>query len=171
MHECPKMLKNSQRLALTTLFGATIFVFKMLLPSPLDKALILFQTIFLCLGYLLLGAPGGTYTSFIGGLLTAVIRGAVAPFTIIFALLYGVLIDTTSSIIKVREANNDVKGKRLIASATISTVTVALASFYTSVVFQLTPGDPLLEMGLLTAGVINGMIGGYLSAAIWKRIF
>jgi len=165
------MPMNSRRLALTTLFGAAIFVFKMLLPSPVDKALILFQTLFLCLGYLLLGALGGTYTSFIGGLLTAIMRGSLAPFTIIFALLYGVLIDTMSSIIKVREANNDVKVKRLIVSATISTVIVALASFYTSVVFQLIPRNPLLELSILTAGVTNGMIGGYLSAVIWKRIF
>jgi len=50
-------------------------------------------------------------------------------------------------------------------------VVVGLASFYTSVVFEILPRNSLLEMGVLVAGVINGIIGGYLSVMIWKRIF
>jgi len=162
---------NSRKLTLATIFGVMLFVFKTFLPSPIDKAFVLFPALLLSLGYLLLGAPGATYTSLIGGLLTALMRGSFAPFTIIFALLYGFMIDAVSSIIKVRDENNDVKQKRLITSVTVSTVAVGSASYYTSVAFQLLPRNLLLEIGILAAGVINGLAGGYLSFAIWKRIF
>jgi len=162
---------SSRRLALATLFGVMIFAFKTVLPSPIDKAFVLFQALLLSMGYLFLGAPGATYISLVGGLLTALWRAPFAPFTIAFALLYGFLIDAVSSIVKVRDVNNDVKDKRLIAAVTVSTVVVGLASFYTSVVFEILPRNSLLEMGVLVAGVINGIIGGYLSVMIWKRIF
>lgn len=165
------MSLNSRKLTLATLFGVMLFVFKTFLPSPIDKAFVSFPALLLSLSYLLLGAPGATYTSLIGGLLTALVRGSFAPFTIIFALLYGFMIDAVSSIIKVRDANHDVSQKRLIISVTISTVAVGLASYYTSVVFQLLPRNLLLETGILVSGVINGLAGGYLSIAIWKRIF
>jgi len=156
---------------LATLFSVIIFAFKIVLPSPIDKAFILPQAMLLSLGYLLLRAPGATYISFVGGLLTAVWRAPLAPFTITFALLYGLSIDAISSIIKVRDVNNDVNEKRLITAVTVSTVIVGLASFYTSVVFGLSPRNSLLEMGILIAGVINGVIGGYMSVVMWKRIF
>lgn len=146
-----------------------IFAFKIALPSPIDKAFVLFQALLLSLGYLLLGTPGATYISLVGGLLTALWRAPLAPFSLTFALLYGLLIDAVSSIIKVR-VNNDVKDKRVITAVTVSTVVVGLASYYTSVIFDLLPRNPLLEIGILVAGIINGLIGGYLSVVIWKRI-
>lgn len=156
---------------MATLFGVIIFAFKIVLPSPIDKAFILPQAMLLSLGYLLLRAPGATYISFVGGLLTAIWRAPLAPFTITFALLYGLLIDATSSVMNVRDVNNEVNEKRLITAVTVSTVIVALASFYTSVVFRLVPRNPLLEIGIIVAGVINGVFGGYLSVVIWKRMF
>ncbi len=162
---------NSRKLTLSTLFGVAIFAFETALPTPIDKAFVLPQALLLSLGHLLLGAPGATYISLVGGLLTAVWRAAYAPFTIAFALLYGLLIDAISSVIKVRRVNNDVKPKRLIAAVTVSTVVVGLASYYTSVIFRFFPRDLLLEVGILVAGVVNGLIGGYLSVVIWKRMF
>jgi len=162
---------SSRRLTLATLFGVIIFAFKIVLPSPIDKAFILPQAMLLSLGYLLLRAPGATYISFVGGLLTAIWRAPLASFTLTFALLYGLLIDATSSVMNVRDVNNEVNEKRLITAVTVSTVIVALASFYTSVVFRLVPRNPLLEIGIIVAGVINGVFGGYLSVVIWKRMF
>jgi len=164
----PRM--DSRKLILATLFGAIVFAFETILPSPIDKAFVLFQALFLSLGYLLLGVPGATYVSMVGGLLTALWRAPLAPFTATFALLYGLLIDAISSIIKVRSVNSDVKVKRLIMAVTISTIVVGLASYYTSVIFRLLPRNPPLEIGILVAGIMNGVVGGYVSVIIWKRI-
>jgi len=158
-------------LALATIFGAIISAFEILLPSPIDKAFIFIQTLLLSLGHLTLGPPGATYISLVDGLLTALWRTPLAPFTLAFALLYGLSIDIISSIAKVKDVDNDVKSKRLITAVTVSTVIVGSASYYTSVTFDLLPRNPLLEMSIFAAGVINGLIGGYLSIVIWKRIF
>lgn len=157
-------------MTLATLFGVLIFIFKTVLPSPIDKAFVVIQAMLLSLGYLLLGAPGATYISLIGGLLTAFWRTPLAPFTFTFALLYGLLIDALSLIFKARSVEGDVKQKNLIAAVTVSTMTVGLASYFTSVIFKLLPRNPLLEMGILAAGVISGLTGGYLSIVIWKKI-
>lgn len=95
----------------------------------------------------------------------------MAPFTLAFALLHGLSIDIISSIAKVKDADNDVKSKRLIIAVTVSTAIVGSASYYTSVTFDLLPRNPLLEMSIFAAGVINGLVGGYLSIVTWKRIF
>jgi len=161
---------NSRKLILATLFGAMVFAFETIFPSPIDKAFVFFQASLLSLGYLLLGVPGATYVSMVGGLLTALWRVPLAPFTVTFALLYGLLIDAISSIIKVRSVESDVKAKRLIIATTTSTLVVGLASYYTSVIFKLLPRNPPLEIGILVAGTLNGLVGGYVSVIIWKRI-
>ena len=160
---------NSRKLTLATLLGVIVFAFETVLPSPIDKASVLFQALLLSLGYLLLGTSGATYVSIVGGLLTAIWRAPLAHFTVTFALLYGLLIDVISSIIKTRSSNKNVRVRRLIIAVTVSTTLVGLASYYTSVSFQLLPRNPILEAGILVAGVINGVAGGYLSVVIWKR--
>ena len=70
-----------------------------------------------------------------------------------------------------KEVNNEIKTKRVITTVTISTAVVGLASYYTTThVLVILPRNPILEMGILIAGVINGLIGGYLSVSIWKKI-
>jgi len=73
------------------MFGVAVFISKIALPSPFDKTLVAFQALFLTLGALLMGA---TYVSFVGGVLTAFWRASMAPFTLAFALMYGLLIDS-----------------------------------------------------------------------------
>ena len=166
-----KLRMGARRLTLATLFGVIIFAFKTVLPTPIDKIFVFIQALLLSLGYLMLGAPGATYVSMVGGLLTALWRAPFAPFTIAFALLYGLLIDVLSLIFKVKEVNNEIKTKRVIATVTMSTAVVGLASYYTTThVLAILPRNPILEMSILIAGVINGLIGGYLSVSIWKKI-
>lgn len=162
--------RSPRRLTLATLFGAVIFISKMVLPSPIDKAFVVVQALLLSLGYLLLGAPGATYISLIGGLLIAFWRAHLAPFTIAFALLYGLSIDALSSVLKARGVEGNVRQKNLIAAVTISTIIVGLASYFSAVVFELLPRNPLIEMSILISGVISGVIGGYFSIVIWKKI-
>jgi hypothetical protein len=70
---------KSKRLALATLFGVLIFVSKIPLVTPLDKAAIVVQALLLPVGYLLMGRFGATYVSAVGGLLTAILRPALLP--------------------------------------------------------------------------------------------
>ena len=44
----------SWKIALTSLFGATIFIIKLVLPFPVDKFLVGFQALFLALGLALI---------------------------------------------------------------------------------------------------------------------
>ena len=169
--EATKLGSNSKKLTLATLFGVMIFLSKVALPSPIDKAFIIFQATLLSLGHLILGMPGATYISLVGGLLTALVRAPLAFFTITFALLYGLMIDVTSSIFKVREGQENVRTGRVIIAVTVSTAVVGLIGYYTSVGLQLLPRNPVLEISILIAGVINGVAGGFLSVMIWRRIF
>ena len=162
--------RSPRRLMLATLFSAVIFISKISLPSPIDKIFVVVQALLLSLGYLLLGAPGATYISLIGCLLTAFWRAHLAPFTIAFGLLYGLSIDALSSVLKVRGVEGNVRQKNLIAAVTISTTILGLASYFSSVVFELLPRNPWVEIVILISGVISGSIGGYFSIVIWKKI-
>ena len=156
---------------LATLFGAAIFISKISLPSPIDKIFVVAQALLLSLGYLFLGAPGATYISLIGCLLTAFWGAHLAPFTIAFALLYGLSIDALSSVLKARGVEGNVRQKNLIAAVTISTTIVGLASYFSSVVFELLPRNPWVEIVILISGITSGSIGGYISIVIWKKLF
>lgn len=72
-------MTNLRRIILMTLFSVLIFIPKLLLPTPLDKLLFIIQALVLGLGALLLGKLGATYTSFIGGLLTTILRPTFFP--------------------------------------------------------------------------------------------
>jgi hypothetical protein len=56
--------------------------------------LIIIQGFFLAISSLLLGRLGATSVSIISGFLTTVWRVGFAPFSLIFAVLYGLLIDS-----------------------------------------------------------------------------
>jgi len=161
---------SPRKLALATIFGVIVFIFETVLPTPIDKAFTIIQAMLLSLGYLLLGVPGATYISLIGGSLTALWRTPLAPFTIAFALLYGLLIDSLSWVLKARGIKGDVKERNLIVAVTLSTIIVGLASYFTAVIFALLPRNPLMEITILALGVVSGLLGGYLSIVIWKKI-
>jgi len=153
-----------------TLFGAVIFVTKTVLPSPIDKMFMFIHALLLALGALLLRRMGATYVSVIGGVLTALWRIALAPFTFVFALLYGLLVDGFFYIFKVNTADERVRTGRLITSMTLSTALVGLLSYYVTVfLLGLLQRNPILEVGILIVGTFNGTIAGYLASIIWKK--
>jgi hypothetical protein len=118
-------IKNSVAawyLAVGTLFGVMIFIFEILLPTPMDKAFTFFQAMLLSLGYLLIGVPGATFISLVGGSLTAIWRAPLAPFTIGFALLFGGLIDAFCTLFGARDKDGNIKQIRLILAVALATV-------------------------------------------------
>jgi len=162
--------RKTQRLVLAVLFAVLIFISKTLLPTPLDKMLIVVQTVFFCLGSIILSPFGATVVSTIAGLLTSAWRAPFAPFTLGFAMLYGLLVDAFLLLFKVRARNGTVRMKRLIAGATIATTVTGMASYYTTVhVLSLLPRNIVLETSILAIGFVNGLAGGYLAGVLWSR--
>jgi hypothetical protein len=163
------------------MFGVAVFISKITLPSPFDKALIVFQALFLALGALLMGRMGATYVSLVGGILMAFGRAATAPVTLTFAVMYGLLIDGLILGFKAKSVKGDVKTSRMVAAVTVSTGIVGLTSYYVSVfVISIIPRSlpfvyiaglaiNVVETGILIAGLINGLIAGYVATYIWKR--
>ncbi|MDH5438025.1 MAG: hypothetical protein OEX76_03895 [Candidatus Bathyarchaeota archaeon] len=161
---------KTKRVALATIFGAVIFISKTFLPSPIDKMFTLVHALLLALGALLLGRMGATYIAAIGGALTALLRTSMAPFTLVFALSYGLLVDVFFFVFKINTAEGNVKTSRLVASMTISTALLGVTSYYTTVfVVPLLQRNPMLELGILVIGTVNGIVAGYFASVIWNR--
>lgn len=159
-----------RKLALTILFGVVVFISKGLLPTPMDKMLIAIQALFLALGALLAKPFGATRVAVVGALLTAMVRSTLAPLTIIFAIIYGVLTDLLIYAMKIEDAENNVKRGRLAAAMTISTAITGLLSYYfSSHVLGVIPRNPVLEVTILIAGTISGLLGGYVAAIAWRK--
>ncbi|UCC58681.1 MAG: hypothetical protein JSW14_01815 [Candidatus Bathyarchaeum sp.] len=161
---------STRNLALAIIFGVMIFIFETLLPTPMDKAFTFFQAMLLSLGYLLIGVPGATFISLIGGSLTAVWRAPLAPFTLGFALLFGGLIDVFCLVFGARDRNGNVRQKRLILAVALSTMITGYSGYYITITFKIMELDPALGNVILIAGIISGIVGGYLSLILWKRI-
>ena len=164
------MVLQSRRVALAALFGAMIAVSKIVVPSPIDKAVVIVQVVFLALSHLLLGSFGATSVALVDGVITAIWRTSNALFTLAFALIYGLLVDVLSLALKVKTKEGDVETWKLTVAMTISTAFVGLISYYVTVyLLALLPRNPVLEAGIILAGVINGVGGGYLASVIWRK--
>jgi len=156
-------------MAFAAIFGVLILVFEMILPTPLDKMLVIIQALLLAISSLLLGRIGATYVAIIGGLLATVLRVGFAPFSLIFAVLYGLLVDGFFYVFKVRVPHGDVKTNRLMASLILSTAAVGLLSSYITVSIGLMPMMPVLYIIIIVIGIISGAAAGYLASFLWKR--
>ncbi|MCK4953635.1 hypothetical protein KAS14_07615 [Candidatus Bathyarchaeota archaeon] len=159
---------KTKTIAIAAIFGGLIFVFK-IVPTPMDKMLVITQALLLALGSLLIGRMGATYVATIGGLLTTVWRVSFAPFSLIFAVVYGLLVDGFVYVFKVRAPNGEVKTRRLMASLTLSTAAVGLLSTSITILIGLMPMIPFLYFIILVVGIGSGATAGYLAAFLWKR--
>lgn len=162
------MESKTKRIALATLFGAIIFLSKVVVPSPIDKMFIGVHALLLALGALLLRRMGGTHVAIVGGFLTALWRISFASF--IFALLYGLFVDLFFFVFKVNTTEDNVKTSRLVVTMTVSTALVGLISYYTTVFpFGLLPRNSMLELSILVIGALNGSVAGYFTSIIWNK--
>lgn len=157
----------TRRIVLIALFGVVVFISKTFLPSPIVHMVVVVQAMFLALGSLLLWPFGATLVAIVGGTLTIFLRPLLAPFTLVFALIYGLLTDGFIHIFRVKFSQGDVKAKRLVAAVTMSTAITGMASYYTTVhVLALLPREPVLETIILVGGVVNGLLGACLAVLI-----
>ena len=159
---------DSKKVTVITLFGTLAFVSNVFLPSPIDKMVIGIQAISFSLASLLIAKGGATYASFVTGLLFSVLRSSFFPFSLIFSLFYGLLIDGFFSLFKVNEGNI-VKSKRLILLLTVATGITGVASMYITTMLNIIPMIPTMYFAIIVVAIINGAIAGYLTVIIWNR--
>ncbi|MCX8177760.1 MAG: hypothetical protein N3F10_05645 [Candidatus Bathyarchaeota archaeon] len=155
---------------ITILLGVAVFAAKTILPTPIDKTLTVFQAFFLTVGAMFSKPYGATKVAAVGAALTAVTRPQLAPLTAIFALLYGLLTDVLVNKLKVASPDGRVEAGRATAAASVSTSITGVLSYYFSVhVLGVLPRAPILEIAVLTAGIISGALGGYLASVVWNK--
>jgi hypothetical protein len=161
-------MATSKRLALTAIFGVLIFVTKTVLPAPINKIVIIVHALLLALGALLLGKTGATYISVVNGILTAVWNVASAPYSFLFAIIYGLLVDGFNFVLKITPSNAKISTWRLTTAMTLSTTIIGLMSYSTTLWMGLIPRNLAMEIGILAIGAISGAVAGYLAAIIWN---
>jgi hypothetical protein len=161
---------QTKRMTIATALGTIMFLTKIIMPSPIDKMLIVVQAFLLAIGALILHKIGATYVGAIGGFLTALWRPSLAPFTFFFALLYGFLIDTFFYLLKVHDMNNRVKTGKIVVATTFSTTLTGFSSYYSmALLMELVPRNLLLEVIILAVGIASGAVAGYLAAVVWNK--
>lgn len=163
------MVSRSRRVAIASLFGVIIFLVRGFIPAPTSDYLIGIESFLLALGYIMVGRGGATYIEVVNGLLTTPVKLSLAPFSLLLALLFGVMVDVFSSALGVKKGAEVSKG-RLIVALGISTAATGTIAYYTTVfVARLLPNQPSIALTILIFGVISGAIGGYLGALVWDR--
>jgi hypothetical protein len=135
---------NSKKLLIGTLLGGIAFSSSGFLPSPVDKMFIAIQALTFALSSLVIGKSGALYASLINGVLLSVLRSGFFPFSLIFSLIYGLIIDSSFQIFKVYPKTQQVKGNRLILCLAFATGTTGVISMYLTTLIGLIPIVPIL---------------------------
>ena len=159
---------NSKKVAVITLLGTLAFVSSGFLPSPIDKMVIGIQALSFSLAALLVVKGGATYASCITGLLLSILRTSFFPFSLIFSLFYGLLIDGFFHLFKVNDGKY-VKSKRLILLLTVATGITGVTSMYLTTLLNVIPMIPIMYFAIIVGAILNGAIAGYLTVIIWNR--
>lgn len=161
--------RSTRRVALAAIFGAIVFTSKVFAPAPYKDAFIVIQALLLGLGALLFIPLGATTVATIGGLLTATWSPQLAVFTVIFAAGYGLLIDSLIWLFKARKSRTEISARRFTLAITLSTVIIGLMAYGTTVALRLVPRNPTAEVFILAAGILTGLVGGYLGVVVWRQ--
>jgi hypothetical protein len=164
---------STRKVALGALFGVMILAINGFIPAPTSDFLIVFQSLFLALSYLVVGRGGATYVGVVSGALITSVKLGFFPVDLIFATMFGVLVDVLATLFRVQEEGR-ARTLRLTACMMVSTGVVGLAAFYVSVMafpsaFVAVPHDPLTDLTILVFGVVSGAVAGAIAARLWNR--
>lgn len=157
----------SLKIGLSALFGIIVTLFKVFMPTPLDKIVSIFpQTLLFALASLIAGKGSATLTGAVSGILSSIFRGAaLAPFTISFSVIYGISIDIIFR-----------SGVRGVIKASLLTMLAAsiigAAAFYTTMeILELVYVPYVMIMAIILAGALQSFLGAFIGIKIWKRYF
>jgi hypothetical protein len=160
---------DARKLATATAFGVIIFVVRTVFPPPFSDLLLPVEALLLGLAFILLGRGGATYTELVNGLLASAFKVSFFPFSLLLALLYGVLVDGFSTLLVVNSAGS-IRAKRLVVSLTLASVITGPLAYYATVFLtSLLPNDPSIYATIIIYGIFSGAIGGYFAVVVWER--
>jgi len=163
-------VQKAKRLFIAALFGSIIFVMNFFVPPPISYMLIVVEAVILALANFFVGKAGATYVGLIGGFLSALARPAFAPFTFVFTLLFGVLVDVFSLAFKISSTKEGVNRNRVIFAMTLSTAIIGFASYYiTAVYIQIIDVSPLMSGLVIFVATGSGISAGYAAAYLWNK--
>jgi hypothetical protein len=167
------LASSSRRVALGAVFGAMILVTNGFIPAPDSDFLIIIQSLLLALSFLILGRGGPSYVGIVSGLLITTVKVGYFPVDLVFATLFGVLVDVLGLLFKVQKDGRAISS-RLAAVMMVSTGVVGIGAFYVSVIlfpsaFTGVPHDPITDATILIFGVISGAAAGLIAARLWNR--
>lgn len=163
------MVSNSRRVALASLFGALIFVTLGFLPAPTSDYLIAVEAFFLALSFLVIGKGGATYVGVVAGLLISVVKLAFFPLDLVFAVLFGLMVDGLGLALGARKGS-EARTVRLVIDLTLSTAVVGFIAYYvTAVMTNLVPNEVGLDAITIVFGIFSGAVGGFAAARLWNK--
>ena len=126
------------------------------------------QALCFSLASLLVAKGGAIYAYFITGLLLSILRTSFFPFSLLFSLFYGLLIDGFFYFFKVNKGKY-VKSKRLILLLTVATGITGVVSMYLTTMLCILPMIPVMYLAIIVVAILNGAIAGYLTVIIWNK--
>jgi hypothetical protein len=124
---------------------------------------------------------GASYVGAVGGLLTALASPALGPFTFFFTFLFGVFIDCMLFLFRINGAREGVNQNRLIAAIAVSTLLIAVTTYFS---FAFLPQfvsnqfwsaglfiqrSTMLDMLVIFMGTATGGVAGYASSYLWNK--
>ncbi len=126
------------------------------------------QSLCFSLATLLFAEGGAVYASLVAGLLLSGLRTGFFPFSLMFSLFYGLLIDGFFHFLRVNDGNY-VNSKRLILSLTLATGITGVSSMYLTTMLNVLPMIPTMYLAIIVGAIINGVVAGYLTVIIWNK--
>jgi hypothetical protein len=149
----------------------------------MNYILIVVEAVLLALSGLFIRKVGATYVGAVGGLLTALGSPALGPFTFLFTLIFGVLVDFFFLIFRINASHQRVNRNRLMASMAVSTMLIGILS-YSAFAFlpQFVPlakefsgiglfiqRSTMLDALVLFMGPVTGIVAGYAASYLWNK--
>ncbi len=163
-------MQKAYRLFIIALFGSIMFVTRVFVPFPIDKILIVVDAVLLALSALFIKSAGATYVGAVGGILTGLWRPALIPFSIIYAFLFGVMVDASLFLFKVKATSEGVNRNRLMIAMAVSTLLIGFVTYFASTIFpQIVEQSQTLDMMVAFMGPVTGAVAGYAAAYLWNK--
>jgi hypothetical protein len=167
------LVSNSRKIALGAIFGVMILAIMGFVPAPTSDFLIVAQSFFLALSYLVVGRGGATYVGIVSGILITAVKISFFPYDLVFSIMFGVLVDVLASAFRAQEGGSGGRARtpRLSVCMMISTGVVGFTAYFVTAVsvFKLVPNEVSLDATVLIFGIISGAIGGAIAARLWNR--
>jgi hypothetical protein len=126
------------------------------------------QALCFSLAALLVAKGGAVYASLVTGLLLSGLRTGFFPFSLLFSLFYGLIIETLFYFFSVRKGKC-VKSSRLILLLTVATGITGVVSMYLTTMLSVLPMIPIMYLAIIVVAVLNGVVAGYLTVIVWNK--